>query len=427
MPGIDSSTKLLLHCDGADASTTFTDSEITPKTVTANGNAQIDTAQSKFGGASALFDGTGDYLSLANSADWDMGTGDFTIDFWIRRNGSQGVQTGIWGPATNAGTGWGVNFGDTGAGLGTTNGIVLFTRTGGGNTVRCNSAGVIISDATWTHIAVVRSGNTATIYYDGAAVQSASVTGITFDSAGTGAVIGRRLTDDNAQYFNGWIDEFRVSKGVARWTANFTPPTSAYSLDGVVVFRPWMRKPCKSRKRSFLKLINAVPKHRYVTPPQPSNLSWFQQNPIVRRKPMRGRVRFRTQYIHRRKFDITGLPPPSNLSWFQQNKTVRRKPMRPCKRFVIKFKLVKMPRAYVTPPRPSNLSWLRNSQFKGLKKARGRKRFRIMGRWQHLPRNVIGQFVPVTAYTPGGPGFQKWRLVKPKLERTRLVDGKLQK
>src|SRR3990167_7740340 len=75
-------TSLMLHMDGADASTTFTDE--TGKTVTANGNAQIDTAQSKFGGAAALFDGAGDYLTVSGSADWDLGTGDFTIDFWFR-------------------------------------------------------------------------------------------------------------------------------------------------------------------------------------------------------------------------------------------------------------------------------------------------------------------------------------------------------
>src|SRR3972149_9214360 len=67
---IDSYTKLLLHMDGANGSTTFTDEM--GQAVTANGNAQISTAQSKFGGASGLFDGTGDYLSVPASADWDF-------------------------------------------------------------------------------------------------------------------------------------------------------------------------------------------------------------------------------------------------------------------------------------------------------------------------------------------------------------------
>ena len=80
---VDEYTKLLLHCDGADGSTTFIDSA-TGKTITASGNAQIDTAQYKFGGASGLFDGTNDFLYTPNHADFTFGTGDFTIDFWVR-------------------------------------------------------------------------------------------------------------------------------------------------------------------------------------------------------------------------------------------------------------------------------------------------------------------------------------------------------
>jgi len=74
----DSYTKLLLHMDGADGSTTFTDEA--GHTVTANGNAQIDTAQNVFGGASGLFDGSSGYLTVPDSEDWNFGTGDFTFD-----------------------------------------------------------------------------------------------------------------------------------------------------------------------------------------------------------------------------------------------------------------------------------------------------------------------------------------------------------
>lgn len=88
--GINSFTKLLLHTDGTDGSTTFTDSSLSPKTISVFGNAQVDTAQSKFGGASALFDGTGDYLT-GSSADFAFGTNDFTIDFWMRRGTQAGT------------------------------------------------------------------------------------------------------------------------------------------------------------------------------------------------------------------------------------------------------------------------------------------------------------------------------------------------
>lgn len=78
------STMLLLRMDGANNSTAFTDLSSTPKAVTANGDAKVSTAQSQFGGASLLLDGNGDYLSFPASADFAPGTGDFTVECWIR-------------------------------------------------------------------------------------------------------------------------------------------------------------------------------------------------------------------------------------------------------------------------------------------------------------------------------------------------------
>jgi hypothetical protein len=83
--GNDAFTKILLHMDGTNGSTTFTDTNAggSAHTWTANGNAQISTAQSKFGGASGLFDGTGDYITTPDHADYTLGSGDFTIDLWF--------------------------------------------------------------------------------------------------------------------------------------------------------------------------------------------------------------------------------------------------------------------------------------------------------------------------------------------------------
>src|SRR3990167_7227024 len=104
----DANVTLLLHCDGTDASTTFTDNSISSHVTTANGNAQIDTAQSKFGGASGLFDGTGDYLSVPNSDDWDFGTGDFTVDMWLRFNDI--TQSFTIANKENGVNGWAITF-----------------------------------------------------------------------------------------------------------------------------------------------------------------------------------------------------------------------------------------------------------------------------------------------------------------------------
>jgi hypothetical protein len=219
----DSYTKLMLHMEGADTSTTFTDTETTPKTVTANGNAQIDTAQSKFGGASGLFDGTGDYLTLADSADWYFGTGVFTIDFWFRFNVVS--ESAVYVDRTD-----------------NTNYMLLRIAGTWLNTF-CNEAGVTMFSATvegltfsantWYHIAVVRYGtgqNNMYIFVDGV---SKTITwtntlpaDYSFPDHGEGLYIGNSGT--GILEFNGWLDEFRVSKGIARWTANFAPPGSAY-------------------------------------------------------------------------------------------------------------------------------------------------------------------------------------------------------
>src|SRR5262252_2595002 len=89
---VDSFTKILLHMDGADATTSFPDDA--PTTVahawTAAGNAQVDTADSKFGGASLLLDGTGDWVTTVDSADYTLGSNDWTVDFWFKTTAAGG-------------------------------------------------------------------------------------------------------------------------------------------------------------------------------------------------------------------------------------------------------------------------------------------------------------------------------------------------
>lgn len=223
----DSFTVLMLHCDGADGSTSFPDSSISAKTVTAVGDAQVDTAQSKFGGASALFDGISDYLSVPDSADFDF-SADFTIDFWVRFNSLLVSQALLDKQYTNAG-GYLVEWGNDNTLLFYNNGAVQVTRSWTPST------------ATWYHVAVVRTGTVIKLFIDG--TQLGADTTFTTDLSGSTAVlaIGFDLTDALLG-FNGWIDEFRVSKGIARWTANFTPATSAY---------------CASTFRSRLALLGA--------------------------------------------------------------------------------------------------------------------------------------------------------------------------
>lgn len=218
-------SKALLHMNGTDASTTITDES--GKTWTAGGNAQIDTAQSKFGGASLLLDGTGDYVDTADHADFDVSNQNFTIECWLRRNATgQLVVCGQADSSASAATiSWFLQFDGSNHLLGG-----IYSGTSG---YYATSTGTITNDGNWHHVACVRNGNTITLYRDGTADGTRDVTGVTANNSANRVAIGRH-GENNANYFNGWIDEFRFSNGIARFTANFTPPTLAYDFVGQV-------------------------------------------------------------------------------------------------------------------------------------------------------------------------------------------------
>ena len=233
-------TKLLLHCDGSDGATSFTDSGETVHTVTAISNAQVDTAQSKFGGAALLLAGSDDYLSIPDHADFNFGSGDFTVDCWVRFSDSS-VQQVVWSHATSdsnyaalfwvpASGFW--QFGDFGPGGFSFNGTDS------------------ISNDIWYHVAVVRNGNTWTIYRDGVAKGSTSNAVAYEDYTGVFA-IGILVPTLNNEFF-GWIDEFRVVKGTAAWTANFTPPSESYQ---VAVSNSWKVSDQLSQGWNFFAIV----------------------------------------------------------------------------------------------------------------------------------------------------------------------------
>ena len=203
----DSYTKLLLHMDGTGSS--FTDSSSSPKTVTANGNAAQ--VQSKFGGKSGYFDGTGDYLSVQISDDFNLGNGDFTIDYWEYRTNNV-TSSSIINTLTGAYCAVGYQSG----------GSLLFYCSSNGSSwdiVDALSMGTAVLNI-WTHYTIVRNGNTFSTYQNGnfisSTTSSASVANITVS-----LVVGVS--------FIGYIDELRISKGIARWTSNFTPLNHPYS------------------------------------------------------------------------------------------------------------------------------------------------------------------------------------------------------
>lgn len=211
-----SNVSLLLKMDGANNSTAFTDSSLTPKTVLANGDAKISTAQSKFGGASALLDGTGDYLSLAHNAEFSIESSNFTLEAWIYVSASNVLQN-ILNKRVNTPTesGWGWRI--------TAANALQFFHTGGSSLISTST----ISSGTWTHVAVTRSGSTVRQFINGIL----DATTATFSNGVSNTQELRIGIDEGAAGgFNGYIDDLRVTKGVARYTANFIPPTISHPV-----------------------------------------------------------------------------------------------------------------------------------------------------------------------------------------------------
>jgi hypothetical protein len=189
------------------------------------GSAQISTAQTKFGSGSMYFNGSST-CTIPGSPNLNFGTGDFTIEMWVysASQSSGGNRT----MGNGAGAGWGAN-------------KWIFTTTTPGNLNKFtwhfwnyNSGGsdILVSssasnNSTWTYVAVTRSGTTFRMFVNG--VLEASLT----SSASVDGNIPAQLTLGNSGVagdtsWTGYLDDLRITKGYARYTSNFTPPTSAF-------------------------------------------------------------------------------------------------------------------------------------------------------------------------------------------------------
>lgn len=205
----DDYTKLLMYFEGADGSTTFTDQ--TGKTVTGSGNAQIDTAQYRVGSASLLLDGTGDYLTVTDaSSELDIGTQSFTFECWIRLNAVGATRY----------------IADFRQATATDVAPMLYIHST--NKIRYASANVTVITGTtalttgqWYHVAVSKSGTSTRLFLNG--VQEGSTyTDNNNYIAITSFKLGS-IYDGLSAWHNGWIDDLRVSVGIARYTSNFIP------------------------------------------------------------------------------------------------------------------------------------------------------------------------------------------------------------
>lgn len=218
---------LLLHCDGADASTTFTDKSRHAHTVTATANAQVDTAQSKYGGASALFDGTGDLLSIPNHAAFQFGSGDFCIEFALRIN-SLAATKSLFGTrstaADSAGSWWSLKI--------TTGGqLNFFAQVSSVAKANYETTNANLTTGVWYQCAFARSGTDVYFLVDGVLKTKSTTTAISTNSLpnpNTTFEIGGE-SSNTALTLNGWLDEIRITKGLPRTVVSYTAPTAAFT------------------------------------------------------------------------------------------------------------------------------------------------------------------------------------------------------
>lgn len=213
-----SSVVLLMHMNGSDGSTTFTD--VKGHTFTRTGTSTISTTQSKFGGASYL-SAASSYLTASPSADWNLNGVDFTVEFWARPSSSQNLSNLIgtanpWFGTGDIGSpaGWGLNVGTS-----------SLKFNGSGNNQFTQS--ITWANATWQHIAWTRSGSTYYYFQDGVLLGSTSTGTLASDSVNSLFVGGNVDHASNSAYI-GNIDEIRVTKGVCRYTGTFTPPSEPF-------------------------------------------------------------------------------------------------------------------------------------------------------------------------------------------------------
>lgn len=215
---------LLLDFEGANGSTTITDYSLVPKTITPNGNAQISTANFKFGSSCLLLDGTGDYLSIPYSSGGLWLPWDFTIECWIYMTAGTNTYRYIYNDDESNPYGITLAVKNTNvlrATFSTTGSIGGFFELNGVSTVTLNS---------WHHIAINRLNTDIRIFLDGSSEANTTVSDQLYNNNNTKVIGYQKPFASN--YFTGYIDEFRISKNFARYgTSNFTPPTAPF--DGV--------------------------------------------------------------------------------------------------------------------------------------------------------------------------------------------------
>lgn len=217
-----------LPFDGTNGSTALVDAK--GRTWTCFGNAQLDTTAPKYGTAAFKLDGSGDYATTPQTADLEFGSSNFTIECWIKPNNvsSSQVILGNWK---------GVNATFCAYLLYITSGGKLQLSYGVGATNTGTPSSTSLVAGVWTHVVAQRNGNVVEYYINGVKdATTFALVGSLNSYAGEPTAIGcSSPTSGAGNFFNGQIDDMRVNKGLARYSANFTPPAAALPVSAAAV------------------------------------------------------------------------------------------------------------------------------------------------------------------------------------------------
>lgn len=218
-----SNTVLLLKGEGLNNSTNVVDESPSSKSISVAGNARVVTTEKKFGSSSLYFDGSGDYLTLSNTNDFGLSTADFTIEMWVK-------------PAVAPQTGSSMTLLDSRASMGyapftaslygNTNGTTLGFFDGSGNAYMQTSSPTI-PVGSWSHVAWVRKSGVMSLYVNGVACVVSAGSAASAGAIDFGTSLPLKIgiaADSSAGAYNGYLDNLRITKGVARYSSNFTVP-----------------------------------------------------------------------------------------------------------------------------------------------------------------------------------------------------------
>lgn len=250
------SVTLALHCDGADGSTTLTDTSASPRTVTLKPGTAVSPV-AKFGTGSAKTVAAGGF-SLPSEGVSNFGAGDFTVEFQLQPVTAAGFFCGMYNATTNA-----ASFYWSLAADGTVSFLLL---RGAGDSFQVSSPAGLVVPGAFKHIAASRNGAALRLFVEGALVGSADL-GASFTVWDTGVPLNFGMIDPGAVYTGeAYFDDIRITKGVGRYVAAFTPPAEAFAdsvadtgvwtVSGVV--RDGAGVPCARTVRAYARSTGAL-------------------------------------------------------------------------------------------------------------------------------------------------------------------------